>query len=153
MKKLVGFLVVVIIATVGMCMDAEANTLCMAAIPAFAVPFASLSKEELAGIVGFTQQEHEELKAKFGHRLYHITAQISDTERYDYLVVRPDKSLMLMIASFGRKEEYEKANDAMIKNCVKAGDREALEDFAVYQTVLESIQQISKGQAAFIRKA
>lgn len=153
MKKLVGFLIVAIIATVCMCMDAEASTVCMAAVPAFAVPFASLSKEELDSIVGFTLTEHDELKARYGNRLYHITAQISDTERYDYLIIRPDKSLMSMIASFGRKEEYEKANDALVKNCVKAGNMEALEDFAVYQSVLSSIQDISKGQAAFIRKA
>lgn len=153
MKKLVGILIVAIIATVGICMDAEASAVCMAVVPAFAVPFASLSKEELTNIVGFTLQEHEELKAKFGHRLYHITAQISETERYDYLVIRPDKSLMLMIANFGKKEEYEKANDALIKNCVKAGDMEALDDFTVYQNVLNSIQKISEGQATFIRKA
>lgn len=153
MKKLVGILIVAVIAAVCMCVDAQASDLCMAAVPAFAVPFASLSKEELANIVGFTLQEHEALKARFGNRLYHITAQISDTERYDYLVIRPDKSLMLMIANFGKKEEYEKANDALIKNCVKAGDMEALEDFAVYQNVLNSIQETIKGQATFIRKA
>lgn len=153
MKKFMWILVVALVAAVFMCLDTQASTLGLALTPVLAAPFTSLSQKEREKIVGFSSQEHEDLKAKFGNRLYHITAQISDTERYDYLIIRPDKNLMLMIASYGKKEEYDKANEFLIKNCVKAGDREALDDFAVYQTVLASIQKISEGQTAFIRKA
>lgn len=114
-------------------------------------PYEELTNEEKALICGFTPAEHKELKTLFGKRLKHVTVKPDEDERYDYLIVRPDKNVLLAIAN--KKNDLEAANDIMIKACVKAGDMQALEDSAVYTSVLKAIGQLISGQAAFISKA
>ena len=114
-------------------------------------PYEELTEAERKLIVGFSPAEHAELKIKFGKRLRHITVQVDDDERYDYLLVRPNKDLILAMAS--KKDDLTAANDLLLNNCVKAGDMEALEDSAVYTTVLTAITEMISGQAAFISKA
>lgn len=54
-------------------------------------PYEELTTEEKALIVDFTEEEHTELKLKYGKRLKHVTVQVDEDERYDYLIVRPKK--------------------------------------------------------------
>lgn len=114
-------------------------------------PYEELTKEEKALIVDFTPEEHAELKTKYGKRLKHVTVQVDEDERHDYLIIRPNKNILLAMAK--KKDDLEEANDILIKNCVAAGDMEALEDSAVYTSVLTAIGQLIAGQAAFISKA
>lgn len=114
-------------------------------------PYEELTDKERALVVGFTSAEHAELKSTYGKRLRHVTVQVDEDERYDYLVVRPDKNLILAMAA--HKDDLGAANDLLLNNCVKAGDRQALEDSAVYTTVLSAISELISGQAAFISKA
>ena len=114
-------------------------------------PYEELTKEEKALIVDFTEEEHAGMKLKYGKRLKHVTVQVDEDERYDYLIVRPNKDLILAMAA--HKDDLGAANDLLLNNCVKAGDREALEDSAVYTTVLSAISALISGQAAFISKA
>ena len=114
-------------------------------------PYEELTEEEKKTIVDFTPETHAELKTVFGKRLRHVTVQPDDDERYDYLIVRPNKDILLAIAN--KKDDLESANEILIKNCVKAGNMEALEDSAVYTSVLTAIGQLIAGQAAFISKA
>lgn len=111
----------------------------------------TLTDEERARIIGFTPQEHAELKHRFGNRLRHVTVEVDEDERYDYLLVRPGKDILLAMA--GHKDDVGAANEMLIKNCVKAGCMEALDDSAVYTSVISAIAQLISGQAAFMRKA
>ena len=58
-------------------------------------PYEELTTEEKALIVDFTEEEHTELKLKYGKRLKHVTVQVDEDERYDYLIVRPKKNILL----------------------------------------------------------
>ena len=113
-------------------------------------PYEELTTEEKALIVDFTEEEHTELKLKYGKRLKHVTVQVDEDERYDYLIVRPKKNILLARAK--KKDDLEEANDILIRNCVAAGNMEALEDSTVYTSVLTAIGQLIAGQAAFIAK-
>ena len=114
-------------------------------------PYEELTTEEKALIVDFTEEEHTELKLKYGKRLKHVTVQVDEDERYDYLIVRPKKNILLAMAK--KKDDLEEANDILIRNCVAAGNMEALEDSTVYTSVLTAIGQLIAGPAAFISKA
>jgi len=114
-------------------------------------PYEELTKEERALIVDFTPEDHAELKVKYGKRLKHVTVQVDEDERYDYLITRPNKNILLAMAK--KKDDLEEANDILIRNCVAAGNMEALEDSAVYTSVLTAIGQLIAGQTAFISKA
>lgn len=114
-------------------------------------PYEALTDKERELIVGFTPEQHAELKVKYGKRLRHVTVQVDEDERYDYLIVRPNKDLILAMTS--HKDDISAANELLINSCVKAGNMEALEDSAVYTTVLSAISELISGQAAFISKA
>ena len=61
---------------------------------------------------------------------------------------------MMLVASKGKDGDYEAANNVLINNCVVAGNRELIdEDFAVYSTVLQVLQQLTEANQAFFRKA
>lgn len=113
--------------------------------------YEALSAEEKAQINGFTPAEHVELKAKYGKRLRHVTVQLDEEERYDYLVARPNKDVILAMAT--HRNDLNVANELLINTCVVAGDKEALEDAAVYTAVLTAVGELIQGQAAFISKA
>jgi len=114
-------------------------------------PYDQLTAEEKKQIVGFTDEEHTRLKSQYGNRLKMVTVQLDDNERHDFLVVRPTKDLILAVAAKGNN--ISEANELMLNTCVKAGDREALEDGAVYSVVISSISQMIKAQAAFMNPA
>ena len=114
-------------------------------------PYEELTAEEKALIVDFKEEEHAELKTKYGKRLKYVTVQVDEDERYDYLIVRPSKNILLAMAK--KKDDLEVANDILIRNCVAAGNMKALDDSAVYTSVLTAIGQLIAGQAAFISKA
>ena len=114
-------------------------------------PYEELTAEEKALIVDFKEEEHAELKTKYGKRLKYVTVQVDEDERYDYLIVRPSKNILLAMAK--KKDDLEEANDILIRNCVASGNMKALDDSAVYTSVLTAIGQLIAGQAAFISKA
>lgn len=115
--------------------------------------YSMLSQEEKSQINGFTPEEHRQLVEKYGNRLRMVTV-LTEDGRYDYLVIRPSRAHMMMVAAKGKDGDYEGANSALIKNCVVAGNRDVLEeDFSVYNTVMQAIQQLTEATQAFMRKA
>ena len=66
-------------------------------------PYEELTAEEKALIVDFKEEEHAELKTKYGKRLKYVTVQVDEDERYDYLIVRPSKNILLATDSSRRK--------------------------------------------------
>ena len=91
------------------------------------------------------------MRARYGKRLKMLTVQVDEDERYDFLLVRPTKDTILAMASV--RDDLNAANELLLNTCVVAGDRSALEDSAVYTSVLGAVGELIKGQAAFIRKA
>ena len=115
--------------------------------------YESLTTEEKSKINGFTEAEHKDLKEKYGNRLRMVSVETEDG-RYDYLVIRPSRAHMMLVASKGKDGDFEAANNVLIQNCVVAGDRKAIEeDYAVYSTLLMAIQQMTEAVQAFIGKA
>lgn len=115
--------------------------------------FAEMTAEEKKRINGFTEEEYAALEAKFGRRLRMVTVETDDGSA-DFLVIRPSRQHMMLVASKGKDGDYEAANNVLIQNCVVAGDRNILdEDFAVYSTVLQVLQQLTEANQAFFRKA
>lgn len=115
--------------------------------------YESLTTEEKSKINGFTEAEHKDLKAKYGNRLRMVTVETEDG-RYDYLVVRPSRAHMMLVATKGKEGDFEAANNVLIQNCVVAGDKKAIDDdYAVYSTLLSAIQEMTEAVQAFIRKA
>lgn len=93
----------------------------------------------------------EALKAKYGKRLKLVSIDISEDETYEYAVVRPSRHVIMAMAS--KKDDLEAANEILIKNCVQAGDMEALEDAAVYTKMIETLGEMVSGAKAFITNA
>lgn len=115
--------------------------------------YAEMTAEERNEIVGFTEEEYAAQEAKYGRRLRMVTV-ITDDGRSDFLVIRPSRQHMMLVAAKGREEDFEGANDVLIKNCIVAGNRELLnEDFAAYRTVLQVLQNLTEANQAFFRKA
>lgn len=115
--------------------------------------YESLTTQEKSKINGFTEAEHKDLKAKYGNRLRMVTVETEDG-RYDYLVVRPSRAHMMLVATKGKEGDFEAANNVLIQNCVVAGDKKAIDDdYAVYSTLLSAIQEMTEAVQAFIRKA
>ena len=118
-----------------------------------AADFDTLSPEEKQKVNGFTEEQYKELKAKYGNRLRMVTVETEDG-RYDYLIIRPSRAHMMLVASKGKDGDYEAANAVLINNCVVAGDRDVLdEDYAVYSAVMQAMQGLTEAAQAFIRKA
>lgn len=118
-----------------------------------AADFDTLSPEEKQKVNGFTEEQYQELKAKYGNRLRMVTVETEDG-RYDYLIIRPSRAHMMMVASKGKDGDYEAANAVLINNCVVAGDRDVLdEDYAVYSAVMQAMKELTEAAQAFIRKA
>lgn len=115
--------------------------------------YEDMTAEEKKKINGFTEDMYREMKAKYGNRLRLVTV-VTEDGRFDYLVIRPSRAHMMLVASKGKDGDYEAANEVLIKNCVVAGDRHTLDDdFSVYSTVMQAIQQLTEAQQAFIAKA
>lgn len=115
--------------------------------------FAEMTVEEKKQINGFTEEEYAAQEAKFGRRLRMVTVE-TDDGRADFLVIRPSRQHMMLVASKGKEGDYEAANNVLIQNCVVAGNRNLIdEDFAVYSTLLQVLQQLTEANQAFFRKA
>lgn len=102
-------------------------------------------------INGFTKEQYDELKARYGNRLRYLRVQVDEEEVHDFLLLRPNKNVILAIAH--QRDDINAANELLIANCVVAGDKEALEDGVVYSSVLEAIGGLLKAQGAFTSKA
>lgn len=112
-----------------------------------------MSELNFKEINGFSPEQYNATKAKYA-TVYHIRIDVSPDERHDFLARRPGRDIMMAVADAGRKEEFEKANEILIKNCVVAGNLELAEqDWAVYSALIENLSQMTKAAASSFQKA
>ena len=114
-------------------------------------PYEELTAEEKALIVDFKEEEHAELKTKYGKRLKYVTVQVDEDERYDYLIVRPSKKHL--VGNGEEKGDLEEANDILIRNCVAAGNMKALDDSAVYTSVFDRHWAVNRWSGGFYQQS
>lgn len=116
----------------------------MATAPIAAIPF--VAPENLK----IPQMEFQNLINKHGN-LYVIDIQIDETEEYQFIVCRPTRTLITMIAN--NQNDLEKVNDLIIKNMVVGGDINALEDGLVYSNLIQQISPIMQQGSGFLSRA
>ena len=70
-----------------------------------------------------------------------------------FLVKKPSKALLTMLGSKEYKDDSEKANNALISNCVLAGDMEMLEnDSSVFTGLIEKLINLSNVTKVQLKK-
>jgi len=95
-------------------------------------------------IPSYTEELVADLKLKYpyGLKVLEIYPDEEAKEPIKFLVKKPGKSLVYLLSSKEYDRNIQASSEAMIANCVLAGDMDAVEnDGAVYS---ELIQQLSK---------
>lgn len=101
-------------------------------------------------ITAVSPEEFKALKAKF-KKLYLITVQADEDEKYQFIARRPSRSLIESIAA--QPDNNVGANKAMIDNMIVGGDKSSLEDGLVYGAVLTQLGKIVGQAKSFLTKA
>lgn len=150
MKKiLLGLVLMLMAATAALAggTDAEQTlTVAMAAAPA---GMAVVGAFDAKKITCATEAEFTKLKAANRH-LYVLDIVMSKDESYQFLVCRPSRALLSLVAS---AESTDQANDYIIKNMVVAGDTSVLDDGLVYARLNEQLSALMKEGKGFLHKA
>lgn len=116
------------------------------AIAAVAIP-----AYDIENLKCVTQEQYSALVAKFG-KLYVIDVSIDKDETYQFILRRPTRQLLELIAA--SKGDVSKANDIIIKNLVVAGnENNLLDDGLVYSRFATQIERILSEGQAFLSKA
>ena len=119
-----------------------------AGTPALAMAAVAIPAYDLQNLKCVTQEAFAGLQAKFG-KLYVIDVTIDENESYQFLMRRPTRQHLEIIASY--KADNTKINDFVIKNLVVAGnENEALDDGMVFsQFNVTAKRIIDQGQSFF----
>lgn len=107
----------------------------------------------------YTEEQIETYKAKFPNVIGEVTlvpSKFDESEEDDpcyFLVKKPSKALLTMLVSKDYKDNPEKANDALINNCVLAGDMDLLEnDSSVFTGLIEKLISLSNVTKVQLKK-
>lgn len=98
----------------------------------------------------YLESEVEDLKARFPNLIKEIQVYPSgtnfdkdgnaDEDPVCYIIKKPSKSLLHLINSPEFKNDTEKANNAIIANCVLLGDKERIEeDASIFSGVIDTL--------------
>jgi hypothetical protein len=113
----------------------------------------------------YSEEKVNEWKAKYPHVVQELEIYPSGTE-FDkdgkpseepvyYLVRKPSKPLLSLLTSeeYEGKKNIEKANDAMIKNCVLEGDLERMEnDASIFSGLIEKLAGLVNATKVSLKK-
>lgn len=111
----------------------------------------------------YTEEQLEDFKLKYPKVVRELVVYPSGTtfdkegnadEEPAYFIIRkPSKSLVSLVNSKEYKGNDDKINDAIIKNCVLAGDMELLEnDASIYTGVLDILANLLSASKAELKK-
>lgn len=104
-------------------------------------------REEITAV---SPEELKALKAKF-KKVYVITVEVDEDEKYQFLARRPSRALIESIAA--EQGNISKANEAVIENMIIGGDKAALDDGIVYGAVQKELLKIVELAKSFLTKA
>lgn len=103
----------------------------------------------------FSEEQIEAAKAKYGAaclKIIEITPD-EDSEPVSFLIKKPSKQLVYLLSSKEYEDNVQKSSEAMINNCVLAGDMELLNnDAAVYTEMVSKIGGLTKGARSSLKK-
>ena len=107
----------------------------------------------------YTEEQIEAYKAKYPNVIGEVTlvpSKFDESEEDDpcyFLVKKPSKALLTMLGSKEYKDDSEKANNALISNCVLAGDMEMLEnDSSVFTGLIDKLINLSNVTKVQLKK-
>lgn len=101
-------------------------------------------------ITAFTEAEFEALKVQYG-KAYIIS--ITDEEKeLHYAVVRPSRAIIAAVSDAAGKQDVAKVNELLVKNLIKLGDMNALEDGTIYLTVIAELGKLMEPAKSFLHK-
>ena len=112
----------------------------------------------------YTQEQLEDFKLKYPKVVRELVVYPSgtnfdkegnsDEEPAYFIIKKPSKSLVSLVNSKEYKGNDDKINDAIIKNCVLAGDMELLEnDASIYTGVLDILANLLSASKAELKKS
>jgi hypothetical protein len=78
---------------------------------------------------------------------------LEEGEQYQFLVKRPDRSLIKMLLPLAEARQTGDFSDKAVKNLVVGGDMAALEDGIVYMGVVSQLRQMISPAQSFLSKA
>lgn len=101
-----------------------------------------------------TEDQNRKWEAMYGKsRIMDLQIEIDDDRIYNFVVRKPDRSIIKAIGNYAAKNDVEKVNEVLIKNCVLGGDMEALEkDGGVYLKVLENVNLLNQKAKSTLKK-
>jgi hypothetical protein len=118
---------------------------------AFAAAVVAIPAFDFKNLKSVTEAEFSALQAKFG-KLYIVDISIDKNETYQFIVRRPTRQHLEIIAGYG--SDTTKINDFTIKNLVVAGnEKNALDDGLVYSAFNSEIAKIIGESSSFLSKA
>ncbi|MFJ1429490.1 hypothetical protein ACILE2_01630 [Capnocytophaga canimorsus] len=111
----------------------------------------------------YTQQDIEAFKAKYPRVVREVSVYPSDVEKDEngkpteepvhFLIKKPNQNFIRLIQSKEYSGDTDKIADAAIKNCVLAGDMEALEnDGSVYMGLVEQLMSLIQSSKVELKK-
>lgn len=107
-------------------------------------------------IPAFSTEQVEAAKARYGSKCLKILEVFPDEDSekpVEFLIKKPSPSLVYLLSSKEFENNIEKSSNAMITNCVLAGDAELLEnDASVFTEIVERIGSLTKTATSKLKK-
>jgi hypothetical protein len=103
----------------------------------------------------FSESVVEDFKVKYPHglRIIEIYPEEDSVEPLKYLVKKPSKALVYLLSSKEYENDIQASSDAMIANCVLAGDLDILEqDASIFTELTSRIGDLMKGARSELKK-
>ena len=103
----------------------------------------------------FSESVVEDFKLKHPHglRIIEIYPEEDSAEPLKYLVKKPSKALVYLLSSKEYENDIQASSDAMIANCVLAGNLDILEqDASIFTELTSRIGDLMKGARSELKK-
>lgn len=103
----------------------------------------------------YSEEQVKAAKAKYGAKCLKIVEIYpdEDSDPETYLIKKPSKALVYMLASKEYENDIQKSSEAMIANCVLAGNAQLLnDDAAVYTELVSQIGSLTKAARSSLKK-
>ncbi len=93
-------------------------------------------------------------KSEFVSALSHLSGKtIQEGEQYQFLVKRPDRSLIKMLLPLAQSGKIDDFADKAVKNLIVGGDVDSLDDGLVYMGVVSKLKEMIAPAQAFLSNA